>query len=93
MLRADGQQEVKLFPDDLLHTNVRRSRRLMQFDSRDSALRWAERNQPKQPPRCVTVCPPHPRKVDGCWTLHYTVTMPGHVRYYLLGKGGHLVEG
>ena len=75
----------------LTHTPVRKNRLLMRFDSRASALAWAVRNRPKHPAGAVTVCPPRAVKDGDCWVLHYTVTHPGHIKYRVLGKSGHLL--
>ena len=72
-------------------TSIRRRRLLMTFDSRVSALAWAVRNRPKHPPGAVTVCPPRAVKDGDCWVLNYCVTFPGHCKYRVLGKSGHLL--
>jgi hypothetical protein len=71
---------------------VRKHRRLVTFDSRESAYRYSVRNFPHKPRGSVTVCPATPVKEDGAWLLSYAVTFPGHVKYFRLGRGGHLVK-
>ena len=73
-------------------TDVRRMRLVYQFDSMDAAYSWAWRNMPRYPAGCVTVCPPRAKREGGGYVLRYTVTFPGHVRYYTLLKNGMLME-
>ncbi len=73
-------------------TSVRRRRDVYYFDSMDAAYSWGWRNMPKYPPGAVCVCPPRAKREGGGYVLRYTVTFPGHVRYYTLCKNLHLME-
>lgn len=83
---------ANLFSDRPVLTAVRRRRDLAVFDSKQTAYRWAETHWPKQPAGAVTVCPPTPHKDGEVWTLTYPVTFPGVVRYFELGRSGHLLR-
>jgi len=74
-------------------TAIRKRRDLAIFDSRESAYRWMGRNYPRQPRGAVCVCPGQPQKDEsvGGWVIMFPVTFPGHVKYFRLGKGGHLL--
>ena len=77
-----------------VHTDIRRRRLVYYFDSADSAYNWAWSHMPKYPPGpVVTVCPPRAKKEGPeMYILRYTVTFPGHAKYYTLLKNGMLME-
>lgn len=73
-------------------TDVRRMRLVHYFESSEAAYSWGWRNMPKYPPGAVCVCPPRAKREGSGYILRYTVTHPGHVRYYTLLKSGTLME-